>query len=238
MGNSAKVPLKRYTTKPKYHSQELARIQQMVQDIISGRISERAAAKKHHVTRYQITKWVNLLKKDILAESHKSIDEEKKQIIVKKILDGEFSARVAAKKFNLSLVMIYDWLKTSQELEKEKPAVDITGTKDEEIVNKIKVIRQVQIGEITITQAARLCNVTRYTIKGWIRDQTIINLDGIINHHNINDMQPDEKEKALLKEIEKLKKQMVEDKLKIMSLETLIEVAEEKFNIKIKKKPG
>lgn len=51
-------------------------------------------------------------------------------------------------------------------------------------------------------------------------------------------MTPEEKTKQLEREIERLKKDLENEKLRNEGLKTLIEVAEEKFNIKIKKKPG
>jgi transposase-like protein len=129
----------------------------------------------------------------------------------------------AAERFNTNARRIRTWLtQYSKTIEvKEKPRLP------EEI--KKTIVRDVQAGVTTAKEAAKKYSVREQTINNWLDKYSIKTPIGekYIQKTDI-ELQND---KRSLKELEELK-------LKILALETMIDVAEKELNIDIRKKSG
>lgn len=218
---------------------ELTQIRKMVNDIIKKKITYKEARIQYGVTKYQVEKWLFFFRSKLVAKEAQSFDEALQMKIAKMVFTGELKAHEAAKKYNVSISTVNHWIRTMPGLKRfgniktpsESSATISTDT-------MIRVARQILAKDLTTSAAARIHKVTRHTIRNWVRDYGMFNLDGTVDHETLSSMPDNEKEKELLKQIESLKKQLSDEKLRTLGLETLIEVAEQKFNIKLKKKPG
>lgn len=92
---------------------------------------------------------------------------------------------------------------------------------------KRQVIRAIQQNRMTRREAAIFCKVHPHTIGKWLKESSI---DGEIDNFEKNEMPPEPQSSQ--------EKELAAAQLKIRALETLIDIAEEKFKIAIRKKPG
>ncbi len=238
MDNTTEIQKTAITKKRKFMPEELPKIRQMVKEVKSGMMSQREASEKHNVTRHQVRKWMDILQDSVFSNDPDSPDIVLKQKIVRQIFEGKITQREAVLRYNIPIGVINGWLKGSPGFAGRRTSLTLKTS--DEIANKIKleVVRKIQAGESSQFKAARELKVTRYSVRKWISDYSMFNLDGSICYQLLEKMTPEEKQKELLEQIAELKKLLEEEKLKNESLQTLIQVAEEKFGIKIKKKPG
>lgn len=102
-----------------------------------------------------------------------------------------------------------------------------------------KISSEIQSGLLSIRSASLKYGLCRNTLKLYLTKQSISILrENDSKHVPISTMPTDPKESSLKREILKLSKELEYAKLKIISLETMITVAEEDLHIKIRKKRG
>lgn len=104
---------------------------------------------------------------------------------------------------------------------------------------KRKIVQEIHAGLIGQRAAARKYGINRNTLATWLTDYSIVNLKPKeIVQETISSMTENAKTKLLARQVQELTKALENARLKISSLETLIEVSEEELHIKIRKKPG
>lgn len=103
---------------------------------------------------------------------------------------------------------------------------------------QLKVAKEVRDGLIGLRAAAFKYGVTRNSIRSWLNKHSIVTLDKSLDTQMDLPMDEIEANKLLLKRVQDLEKALEKSKLEVSSLKTMIEVAEEELNIKIRKKRG
>jgi hypothetical protein len=101
-----------------------------------------------------------------------------------------------------------------------------------------KILQEIQSGLLTIRGACFKYGLCRNTLKLFIAKFSIRNFDGKFSNQLLSAMNDDQKNAALNKKIQELTKHLEYAKLKIVGLETMIQVAEDDLQIKIRKKRG
>jgi glutamate synthase domain-containing protein 1 len=102
----------------------------------------------------------------------------------------------------------------------------------------IKILTEVHNGRISKRGACEKYGINRNTMALFIKKFSIRTLGQNISNQLLSNM-PEENKTALLeKKIKELTKQLEHAKLKSVSLETMIKMAEEDLHIRIKKKRG
>jgi transposase-like protein len=105
-------------------------------------------------------------------------------------------------------------------------------------VQKRSLVRQVEQGILTTHAARQLYGISGNTLSSWLRASMKENIElavkDVIAVENKPEQQPEEADA----EKQALKKALEEAQLKIRALNTLIDVAEDKFKIAIRKKAG
>ena len=102
----------------------------------------------------------------------------------------------------------------------------------------IKIVKEIESGLISIRAACFKYGLCRNTLKLFITKFSIRTLGDEFSNQILSRMNDDQKESALNKKIQQLTKDLEYAKLKIISLETMITVAENDLKIKIRKKRG
>ena len=101
---------------------------------------------------------------------------------------------------------------------------------------KQKLISEIESGIYSISDAQRVYGVSDFSIYKWLRQY---GKDHLINKTVRVEMRGEaDRIKELEKEKQKLESALAQAHLKIMVLESTMEVAEEKYNIDFKKKSG
>ena len=95
-------------------------------------------------------------------------------------------------------------------------------------LKKSQVIRALKENRMTREEAAIFCKVRKRTISNWINE--IVKKESDVNSFEKKAMPPTFQSSQ--------EKELAAAQLKIKALETLIDIAEEKFKIPIRKKPG
>lgn len=116
-----------------------------------------------------------------------------------------------------------------------KSSVPYKRRTEEEMV---KIVREIQSGLLTIRSACFKYGLCRNTLKLFIANYSIRTLEVKFANQPLLTMNDDQKNRALLKKVQQLTKELEYAKLKIVALDTLIKVAEEDLNIKLRKKRG
>ena len=101
-----------------------------------------------------------------------------------------------------------------------------------------KIVREIQSGLIGIRAACFKYGLCRNTLKLFMTKFSIRTLGDEFSNQVFQIMNEDQKNVALQRKIRELTKDLEYAKLKIVGLETIIKVAEEDLNIKIRKKRG
>jgi hypothetical protein len=102
-----------------------------------------------------------------------------------------------------------------------------------------KIASEVQSGVLGIRTACLKYGLCRNTLKLYHSKQAMRNLgEPISKQKHVPTMNQEPKESALKKEVQRLNKELEFAKLKLLSLETMIQEAEKHLQIKIKKKYG
>ena len=93
---------------------------------------------------------------------------------------------------------------------------------------KLQVIRAIKENRMSREEAAIFCKVSKITIRKWLTDTSKEETDGDSFDQKAMPSASDTKQHQ----------ELADAQLKIRALETLIDIAEEKFKISIRKKPG
>jgi transposase-like protein len=148
--------------------------------------------------------------------------------IVGLIESGELTIEDAMKKYQVkNRGTIYRWIREHSK-NKNKYKVKKRATTQQ----KIEAVTAYDQGRKEKHEICKELNITENTLKQWVisysclpqKDQRINEMDHLSNRSN--------------QESEKFKQALEEAKLRIMGLETMIEIAEKEFNIPIRKKCG
>jgi ATP-dependent Lon protease len=102
----------------------------------------------------------------------------------------------------------------------------------------IKIVKEIESGLISIRAACFKYGLCRNTLKLFITKFSIRTLGDDFSSQIRSRMNDSQKESVLNKKIQQLTKELEYAKLKIISLETMIAVAEDDLKIKIRKKRG
>ena len=102
----------------------------------------------------------------------------------------------------------------------------------------IKIVKEIESGLISIRTACFKYGLCRNTLKLFITKLSIRTLGDDFSTQIRSRMNDSQKESAFNKKIQQLTKELEYAKLKIISLETMIAVAEDDLKIKIRKKRG
>ena len=103
---------------------------------------------------------------------------------------------------------------------------------------KLKIVEEIKSGLISCKGASRKYRIPRNSIKAWAGK---FNLTTLLNEEipsQPSEMTQNQESRLLLRKIHELTKALELSQLKNIALETMIEVAESDFHIKIKKKRG
>lgn len=107
-----------------------------------------------------------------------------------------------------------------------------------EPLEKRKIVQEIHSGLIGQRAASRKYGINRKTVAACLTDITIVNLKPKEIAQPSISMTESATTKLLARQVQELTKALEHARLKISSLETLIEVSEEELHIKIRKKPG
>lgn len=236
----------------KWTIQDLELIKKIVAQIDSGQSSFRKAAKQYNVTKYQIEKWTTYIHQwelgtapprlsnpplpvPALEEPGATIEPLLKRRVIEDVYCGKLSKHRASKKYKVPVSVISVWL---DKLPGYRSTVTTMYGANINAELKVQVVRAIQANAISEREAALRYKVSRFVINHWVDNYSIFNIDGSICYQTISTMTPDEQNKELLDQLTKLKAQLEHEKMKNEALQTLLQVAEEKFGIQIKKKRG
>lgn len=103
---------------------------------------------------------------------------------------------------------------------------------------KQKIVHEVTKGLIGIRAACRKYGLNRNTLKNWMESICLPNLVDIISDEQESTMPVNQSSDPPSRQIKALTRALAEAELKISGLQTMIEVAEAEFKIKIRKKRG
>jgi transposase-like protein len=104
---------------------------------------------------------------------------------------------------------------------------------------KSKIVGEINCGLLSHREASKKYGINRKSIGSWITQLSLLNSKPLeIAQNTMVDMKEDNKTRILSKQVLDLTKELEKSKLRISSLETMIEVSEQEFQIKIRKKPG
>ena len=107
--------------------------------------------------------------------------------------------------------------------------------------DKQLVINSILVDKISVREASRRYGVNRRTIDSWLSAFKYSNIEKIREDlHEMGTTNETDKDqlKLLKKQVLELSKALEKERVKVKTLETLIEVGEETFKIKIRKKSG
>jgi len=216
---------------------ELNAMTKAVTEIHGGQMSLSEAADLFGVSRYKIERWVAMLTVVREDGSIQMVDNSMKVSVLNAVHHDGMSHEAASAKFGVHKSLIRLWIKLranpvvgprfTNQVRKAAPKMDAS--------EKAKVVEQIKQGVLRISQACRIYWVSRTEVKKWIATYTEINLKKTLKDTVYCSMTAEEKNKELEEKLKQAQKLLEEARLKISGLETLIEVAEEKFDIQIKK---
>jgi len=156
-----------------------------------------------------------------------------KRAALQELFDEKITVRDFLKKHNIGSSTLYDWKK------------QIQGDGPDPLINKVilpeelkkKIVREIVSGSLTHEEAQKNYNVPRLeTLKAWCSKYSYqIEEPKSGKMENNKDKEESSEETSRIKQLEKA---LEEAKLKILGLQTMIDVAEKELKIDIRKKPG
>lgn len=156
----------------------------------------------------------------------------KKQIhaIVQQIENGELSRTEACQQYGMAYGTVLDWMKRYGTAAAPK-RVQLTPQQRRQVASAIVE------GRITVREAQAAHNIAYAgTIRTWVREYQQQNRELATLHQTSSEMSPSPD--TTTTSSNEQDKQLQEAKLKIAALETMIDLAEQQFNIRIRKKSG
>lgn len=150
-----------------------------------------------------------------------------------KSIEGGTPRSVIVYQYGVSRSTLCDWMRNhgSKEYQAKRSGYDLTE------VEKRTIVRQIEQGELTRHGARKAYGLSGNTLNKWLKASVKENVELAV----YDPFEMKEKPAApseLDPEKEVLKKALEEAQLKISALNTLIDVAEDQFRIKIRKKAG
>lgn len=219
---------------------ELNAMTKAVTQVHTGKTSLIETADLFGVSRDKMKKWVAMLTVVSADGGVGIVDNALKVNIVNAIYHDGMSQKAAVEKFGVhkSIIRIWIKLRTDPSVALQFTTQMKKATPKPDANERAKVVEQINLGELSISQACRTYYVARHEMFKWISTYTRINLKSTLKDPVYCSMTAEEKNKELAEQLRRAQKLLEEARLKISGLETLIEVAEEKFEIQIKKKYG
>jgi predicted nucleic acid-binding Zn-ribbon protein len=101
-----------------------------------------------------------------------------------------------------------------------------------------QIAKEIQAGELSIHSACRRYGMCRNTLKKALTRLSVRNLDDDLSRQIFSKMKEEKQLAALQHRVQELSKALQSARLKINGLETMIRVAEQELQIKIRKKAG
>jgi transposase len=153
--------------------------------------------------------------------------------LIKLIEDG-VPRSVIVYQYGVSRSTLCDWMRNhgSKEYQAKQRGKHLTE------VEKRSVVRQVEQGELTPHAARKTYGISGSTLNKWLKASVKENVElAVYDPFEMKD-KPEGQPDLPDPEKEALKKALEEAQLKISALNTLIDVAEDQFKIKIRKKAG
>jgi transposase len=173
------------------------------------------------IKREKFERTINGIKQNVYPE-------ELKLQIIKELEGGQLSVKEAIKKYEIhKAATIHSWLKIySETYRKEQMRVLYSEAERRQIAYKISS------GVLSIEAASKHYRINQITISRWIK---LYSCD-IINPQTM----PKKKAQAqpVSNETKELQEQLSTLQLKVIGLETMIDIAEKELNIDIRKKSG
>jgi hypothetical protein len=102
----------------------------------------------------------------------------------------------------------------------------------------LNIARQIQAGIFSIRGACMKYGMNRNTLKKWLLRISVRSLDDNLSEEIFAEMNQDKQVEALQRKVKELTRALQTAQLKIDGLETMIQVAEQELQIKIRKKAG
>jgi transposase-like protein len=103
---------------------------------------------------------------------------------------------------------------------------------------RLKIVEEITTGLLGHREASRKYGINRKSIGDWVNKVNLVTLLDDANTGTAVEMSESRQTKLLLLKIQELQKALEHSQLKMLALETMIEVAETDLNIKIRKKRG
>lgn len=103
---------------------------------------------------------------------------------------------------------------------------------------RLKIVEEIKTGLLGFREASRKYGINRKSIGDWVNKDNLVTLLDDTNTGTPVEMSESRQTKLLLLKIQELQKALEHSQLKMLALETMIEVAETDLNIKIRKKRG
>ncbi len=223
---------KREERKTKFTPADLPKLREMVRLVSSKVLSQHEAAKKYKTTRHQVRKFLNLYADKLFENNDAVVDEALKEKVMTGLVSGRLTMNQAVARYKIEEAVITRWMAGTKMFSKKRIGRHVVSESEIDPAVKLETVRKIQAGKLTQFKAATTLKVTRYSVRTWISSYSMFNLDGSICYRMLEKLNPEEKEKELLKQIEQLQEKLKEkdeqlgDKdLKIEGLETLIKVA-------------
>jgi len=155
----------------------------------------------------------------------------KKQIgaIVQQVETGELTRTEACQQYGMAYGTVLDWMKRYGSSASKNSRVQLSPQQQRQAASAIME------GRMTVREAQAAYNIAYPdTVRRWVRQLKQQNSELTALHQSLPEM-PLSSEAPGCKEQDK---ELKEAKLRIAALETMIDIAEQQFNISIRKKPG
>lgn len=146
--------------------------------------------------------------------------------IVQEVEDG-LPRKQACLKYGMSYTTINEWMRAYGSQDYQASRRKVFSDQD-----RRKIVRLIQEQKITKEQAQKLYKVGRKALNAWLLVAKKEEAELAISNSNDMPIEP------LHYSSTELSRQLIEANLKIKALETMIDIAEQKFKIAIRKKSG
>ena len=156
-------------------------------------------------------------------------------VIVSEVLSG-IPKQVVQKKYGLCRSTLNAWLKKG-DMAIEPKCIGPNSSKD----FKRTVVRSIESGRLSIREAQLAYGIkTPQTIEKWRKQMAQEKADLVLSNEALmkNNKSPRKDTSKSSPDVKELQKALEEAQLKIVALNTLIDVAEDQLKINIRKKPG
>lgn len=148
-----------------------------------------------------------------------------KERIVKELESDQISVQEAIHKYQVARTTLKKWVRTYGH-----GATTPDASQHAPTLYKRQIINEIETGKLTFLEALKKYKISESTLYSWRKKYS----NDIVSVKTTDNMKKNEESNPSSTE----SKQFEELKLKIIALETLIDIAEKEFNIPIRKKCG